>query len=123
MDPLYALHARNAERRRAVAEIVGWARVLEHVSPRVIDRHDDPMVGELLEVVLPPAQDPETGWDGVLGPYTRHPAPVTARFLRVRCGTGRTFALRVPVSMQTALQANAWTYSLTPEEYNLEART
>ncbi len=45
------------------------------------------------------------------------------KFLRVRCGTSRTFALPVPPEMKTALEANAWTWGLTPEEYKPEIRT
>jgi len=46
-----------------------------------------------------------------------------ARFLYVRCGTGRDFVLRVPPAVETALAANAWTYRLRPDEYRLEIRT
>jgi hypothetical protein len=34
------------------------------------------------------------------------------RFLRVRCGTGRNFAIPVPPTLKTALAANAWTYDI-----------
>jgi hypothetical protein len=42
--------------------------------------------------------------------------------LRVRCGTGREFVLAVPPTVLSAREANAWTYGLSPEEYQLEAR-
>lgn len=34
------------------------------------------------------------------------------RFIRVRCGTGREFAIPVPPDTQTALAGNAWTYGI-----------
>ena len=46
------------------------------------------------------------------------------KFLKVVCGTGRQFAIPVPPEMKTALEANAWTFGLTPEELlPLEIRT
>ena len=103
LDPKTALTWQNVEQRRAAAEIMGWKRVLEQLKPKVINKHKDPEIGELLEVELP-----EAG---------------LARFLKVRCGTGRDFVLSVPREMKTALEANAWTYDLKPQQYKLEART
>jgi hypothetical protein len=93
----------DLERRRALAEIVGWAKVLARMPTHVIDRHADPMIGTLLECDLPDAPG--------------------SRFLKVRCGTGRDFVLCVPRGVRTALQANSWTYGLNAAEYRLEART
>jgi hypothetical protein len=103
LDPHHALTWPNLEQRRAAAEIVGWQRVLDRLSPVIVDRNRDPEIGQLVEVHLP-------GWG-------------RARFLRVRCGTGRVFALSVPLQMRTALEANAWTYDLDPKLFSLEART
>jgi hypothetical protein len=103
LDPSYALTWHNVEQRRAAAGIIGWKRVIERLAPRTIDKADDPQIGELLEVNLP------------------HSGAV--RFLKVRCGTGREFVLSVPRTMRTALQANAWTYDIGPDQYPLEART
>lgn len=104
LDPRTALTHESVELRRAAAEIVGWRRVLECVSARVVDRDGDPEIGELLEVDLPDS-----------------PA---SRFLRVRCGTGREFVLPVPTEMRSALQANAWTYGLDADDLrDLEVRT
>jgi hypothetical protein len=102
INPALALTWENIEQRRALAEIVGWTKVLEHVEARVINV-DTPDIGTLLEADLPDA-----------GP---------ARFLKVQCGTGRTFALAVPLEMSTARQANAWTYGLDAHQLNLEVRT
>lgn len=93
----------NIEQRRAACEIVGWAKILKELNARVIDADDDPEIGTLLEVDLP-----DSGKE---------------RFIQVVCGTGRSFALPVPRSCKTALQANAWTYGLDGETYRPEVRT
>jgi hypothetical protein len=87
------------EQRRAAAEIIGWSRVLNAMSARVINRDGDPQIGTLLEVDLPDAPK--------------------SRFLRVRCGTGRDFCLPVPREIDTALAANAWTYGVEADRMNL----
>lgn len=99
-----ALQESNMERRRAACEILGWTKILEDLDPKIIDEDDDPQIGTLLEVNIP-----EIGKE---------------RFLRVLCGTGRTFALPVPPNMKTALEANAWTYDIDAKELlNIEFRT
>lgn len=105
VDPTLALTHENVEMRRILAEIIGWTKVLEKLSPRIIHTDPDPEIGQLLEVNLPDA-----------GP---------TRFLRVKCpaGQGREFVLPVPGEMQTARQANAWTYGLTEKEYFPEFRS
>ena len=103
MDPKTALTHPNVEQRRAAAEIIGWRRVLEQLPNKIIDKDSDPEIGELIEVELPDAG--------------------AARFLKVRCGTGRDFVLSVPRELNTALSANAWTYDLKPNQYRPEART
>jgi hypothetical protein len=96
-----ALGQENVELRRAACEILGWGNVLRALDCKTIHEDDDPQIGTLVEVRI----------DG---------AP--ARFLIVLCATGREFALPVPVEMQTARQANAWTYDLDENEYQPEAR-
>jgi hypothetical protein len=103
LDPRTALTHANVEMRRAAAEIVGWSRVLACVSARVVDKDADPQIGELLEADLPDSEG--------------------ARFLRVRCATGREFVLSVPATCKTALEANAWTFGLDADELRLEVRT
>jgi hypothetical protein len=88
LDPATALTWPNIEQRRAAAEIVGWAKVLDALPHRVIDRDEDPEIGTLLEVDLPDAPGEQ--------------------FLRVRCPTGRDFALCVSgENFSTALEAQA----------------
>ena len=98
-----ALQVENVEKRRAACEIVGWANIIDELNPNIIDEDGDPQVGTLLSVDIP-----EIG---------------ESHYLRVQCGTGRTFAIPVPPDMKTALAANAWTYGLQPYEYKPEVRT
>lgn len=101
-----ALNWPNIEQRRAACEIIGWARVLEELNAKVIDTDEDPEVGTLLE-----ADIPDSGKE---------------RFLKVRCGTGRdNIVLPVPPTMNTALQANLWTYGIDDVKrvYMPEVRT
>lgn len=96
VPPETALKWPNIEQRRCLQEIMGWDKVLAQLPNRVIHADRDPQVGELIEVDLPDAG--------------------AARFLRVVCHTGRTFALSVPMEMETAAQANAWTYGIDEKD-------
>lgn len=91
------LQAENIEQRRAGCEIVGWDTILSELNAKTIDQDEDPEIGTLLEVDLPDAG--------------------RERFLRVTCGTGRTFAIPVPPEMTTALQANSWTYGFDSGDF------
>jgi len=93
----------NMEQRRAACEIIGWKRILEELDAKMIDEDDDPEIGILLE-----ADIPNSGKE---------------RFLKVRCGTGREFVLPVPPHVNTALEANAWTWDMEDYEYRPEVRT
>lgn len=91
----------NAEQRRAFCEIIGWERILAEMKCKLV--HQDEF-GELLETNLPGAEK--------------------EKFVRVICGTGRTFCIPVPKNSKTALEAIASTYGVTKEEYKkLEVRT
>jgi hypothetical protein len=99
-----ALTWENVEQRRAACEIIGWESILRELNARTIDTDDDPEIGQLVEVDIP-----EIGRE---------------RFLRVLCGTKRQFALPVPPTMTTAIQAQAWTWGLTETEFTRpEVRT
>jgi hypothetical protein len=99
-----ALTQENLELRRTACEILGWVHVLEELDSTVIDQDQDPMIGTLLEVTIP-----DVGKEN---------------FLRVRCGTGREFAIPVPPTVKTALEANAWTFGIEPNQLrDLEIRT
>jgi hypothetical protein len=102
--PHEALTWENTEQRRAACEILGWASIVEQLGGQTVDRNDNPEIGELIRVTIPDIGEEQ--------------------FLRVKCGTGRVFAIPVPPDMQTAAQANAWTYGFdNPEDYQLEIRT
>lgn len=103
LNPEIALTHENLEQRRAASEIIGWHVILDRLNAQTIDKDPDPQIGELLEVDLP-----DVGRE---------------KFLRVQCGTGRTFALPVPPDMTTAIQSNAWTYGLDASDYQPETRT
>jgi len=104
LAPETALNWENVEQRRCACEIIGWATILRKLDASVIDCDDDPMIGTLVEVTIP-----DIGRE---------------KFLKVRCGTGREFALPVPPEMKTALDANAWTYGLDGDLLRqLEVRT
>lgn len=90
LTPKVALTCENIEQRRAACEILGWEAILSELNAVTIDADADPEIGTLVEVEIP-----EIGRE---------------RFLRVRCGTGRSFALPVPPTTRTALEGNAWTY-------------
>ncbi len=104
VDVVELLRWDNTEQRRAGCEIIGWERVLDKLKPKIVDADSDPEIGTLMQVDLPEAPG--------------------SQFLKVRCGTGRDFVLPVPETVSTALEANAWTYDLSTDEYKkLEFRT
>jgi len=87
-------------------EWLGWQRILDAVGGvLVIDEDKDPEIGTLLEIHI----------EGEL--------EERARFLRMRCGTGRTLIERVHPECETALQAQEWRLGLNPGEYAPEERT
>jgi len=98
-----ALYWNNTEQRRVACEMVGWQTILNKLEAVTIDKDGDPEIGELVSVDIPGIGE--------------------EKFLRVTCGTGRQFALPVPPKMKTALQANAWTWGLSPKQYKPEVRT
>ena len=97
LSPSTALGGENIEQRRAACEIIGWDTILSQLNALVIDADGDPEIGTLVEVVLPDRSK--------------------ERFLRVRCGTGRNFALPVPREMQSAVEAQAWTWGLDKNSF------
>jgi hypothetical protein len=94
----------NIEQRRAACELLGWAKILEELDAKVIDEDGDPEIGTLLEVDIP-----DIGKE---------------RFLKVQCGTGRTFALPVPPTMNSAIEAQSWSYGIELKDFKVpEVRT
>jgi hypothetical protein len=107
IDPRLALTHGNIEQRTALAQILGWERVLAQLHPRIIDKDSDESIGELLEVDLPGS--PGARFLRVVGPGAHGPRGV--------------YVLGVPREMKTALDANAWTYGLDAKDYRLQFRT
>ena len=101
--PEEALKTVNMDQRKAACEILGWNNILKQLKAKTIDKNKDPQIGTLIEANIP----------GV----------GKERFLKVQCGTGRTFSLIVPPTVKTAIEANAWTYNLSPGDYKPEVRT
>ena len=97
-----ALYKHNVELRRVACEMVGWENILNELDAVTIDKDSDPEIGELVDVAI---------------------RGESQKFLRVTCGTGRNFALPVPLEMTTALEANAWTWGLEPNQYKPEIRS
>ena len=98
LKPAHVLKTENLEQRRAGCEMLGWSRILAGLNARTIDRDGDPEIGELVEVNLPDLAQP-------------------AKFLRVRCGTGREFAIGIPPHITKALDAQAWCIGLEPNQF------
>ena len=94
------LATENAEVRRAGCEILGWEKILKILQCEIISKDE---MGELLEVDLPEAPG--------------------SKFVKVVCGTGRTFILPVPQEMTTAHEAVAWSYNVKVTDYCPELRT
>jgi hypothetical protein len=92
VDVSVAITWENIEQRRCASEIIGWHIVLDKLDSVVVDEDGDPEIGTLLEVDLP-----DIGKE---------------KFLKVLCGTGRTFALPVPPEMKTALEAQSWSWGI-----------
>ena len=103
LDAKTAITWENMEQRRAACEIVGWSNILKELNAKTIDKNSNPFVGELLEVDLP-----DIGRE---------------KFLKVKCGTDREFALPVPPDMKRASQAQAWLNFTTEDNYLPMVRT
>jgi hypothetical protein len=98
-----ALQEENTERRLAACQILGWDRIISELNAKTVDKDDDEMIGELLEVNLPGSGK--------------------EKFLRVLCGTGRRFCIPVEPTVRTAREANASSWGLESHEYHPEVRT
>ena len=88
----------NVEQRRAACEILGWANVLREIGSTVIDSDARPDVGTLVEATIDDAPE---------------------RFLLVKCGTGRDFAMHVDRQCRTAMQAQAWMHGMSESDFQL----
>ena len=90
--------------------------MLAALDAEVIDRDDDPEIGELLEANIPTLTAGDGHFFGELLEADIQDMG-KERFLRVQCATGRTFVLPVPQDMKTALQAQAWTWNIDEKDF------
>lgn len=83
------LRIEDMEVRRCAGEMIGWIAILDELGSKEIDRHDNPQIGTLVEVDMP-----DSGLE---------------RYIRVRCDTGRDYAICVTeANPQTAQEAQNW---------------
>lgn len=98
LDVTEWLSVENQEQRTALATLIGWPTLLEKLGAKQIAASDDPQIGSLHDVTVPWVTEP-------------------LRFLKAECPTGKTIAVRVPPTIDDPLEAGAWTYGLSKEEY------
>ena len=95
----------NIELRRIMLEIYGFENYLANTYAEIVDRDPDPHVGTLWVKRL---EDDEDVYMLEMRNSTQE-----------QDGSWKTYVIRVPPSMRTAKQANAWSYGFeNPEEYN-----
>jgi len=94
---------KNIEQRRCGFELIGWDSILAELKAVMIDSNQNPEIGDLYEVDLP-----DSGKE---------------RFIKVLCGTGRSFVIPVDPKCNTALEAQAWSYGLDNNDLLPEIRT
>ncbi len=107
LDPGEVIRAENVELRAAGAAIIGWPKMLSVLNATVIDKHENPEIGELIEMTLPGLSQP-------------------GRFLKARCPRNSTIVEGVPrisdidgLPIDTALAAQAWRIGDPQNEYTI----
>ncbi len=105
VDPQEVLSCDNVEKRAAGLKIIGLPRMLSSLDVKVIDEHENPSVGSLIEIRLDGLPDP-------------------ARALKAECprnGTIIEYVARVSdidgLPIETAIAAQAWRNSDPVSEY------
>jgi hypothetical protein len=97
VDPHLAITWDNVQQRRALCEILGWEKIVEHVNPKKI--YED-KYGILLEIEMNDDHLP-------------------ARFVKVICpSTGGKYILRVDPTVASAHEGVAATFGLTKDQYS-----
>jgi len=113
LTPAVALGLENLELRRTACEMLGWTNILDSLNAEIVDSDPDPQIGTLVEVELPGRPSASAA-----GRHARRSAAsLKAKFLRVKCGTGREFAVGIPPHITKALDAQAWMIGLEPHEF------
>ena len=110
LDPNEVIAARNVEQRAAGAAICGWPKMLRVLEARTIDMHDNPGIGELIELTLPGLSSP-------------------GRFLKAQCPRNGIIVEGVPyvsdidgLPIDTALAAQAWRIGDPQSEFTAPPR-
>lgn len=105
LDPNEVIKVDNVEQRAVGAAIVGWPKMLSVLKARTIDKHDNPDIGELIEITLPGLPEP-------------------GLFLKARCPRNGIIVEGVPrvseidgLPIDTALAAQAWRVGDPQSEY------
>lgn len=95
----------NIEIRRVMLELYGLDKYLSVSNAELVDKDDDPHIGTLW-------RKPQEDDEDIYMLEVRNATPQAD-------GTWKTYVLRVPPTMESALQANAWTFNCDPKEYKL----
>lgn len=59
LDPKEVLQTRDVEQRAAGCQIIGWAKMLDHLNHKIIDSDPDPQHGDLIEITMDGLPEPE----------------------------------------------------------------
>lgn len=84
----------NSDKRAVGIEIYGWDKFIDMLKLGLIDKDEDPLIGNLYE--------------------SSHEDFKGDKFLYAKCGTGRMALVPVDPKYKTARQANAGSYGLAP---------
>lgn len=104
-----ALTIRNVEQLRVVLDEIGMEYVLDNLHAKRIDRSD---YGELYEVDLHPAGEAQRV----------NSEEMIAKYCKVKdSSSDRVYFNRVPPTIYHVLEALAWRFNCTPEEYVFQA--
>ena len=100
-----ALGQENTSLRIAAMQIVGWPKMIDQLSPRVVNRHPEGMAGgELLGIKK-----------SIFTPGARG----EMRFLKAECPRNGIICFRVPDDTKTAHEAQAWAAGLPSDAFSL----
>lgn len=110
LDPNEVIKSDNVELRAAGAAICGWPKMLSVLKSKTIDSHQNPAIGELIELTLPGLDRP-------------------GRFLKAQCPRNGIIVEGVPyisdidgLPIDTAMAAQAWRIGEPQNEYRPSPR-
>jgi len=115
ITPEMILKCRNAEVRSILLKNYGYGRLINQFKHKIIDK-DIKKDYELVRLYIP-KNETIKDWQGNI---TRE-LPEDIMLIKVKdTSTGTFYVLRVPLEVKTCLEAIAWTFRMTPDEYKLE---